>query len=800
MGPSLVALILVLSLVIPVHEALAQSPARAPADDGKVTFALVRDGFNPYIEKFSSLVFSYLSELAGKKYSIASKTFNGDNTPAGIQEQLRRALRDPHVEIVIGAGMIVTQLAARLHSQERNKPVFGAFPQLSELEEGLVTEQGTSAVPNFTFAATPDRVESDLRMLRKLTKVETIHGIIDSGLVALFDDWEEELAEMQRKVGAKLILHGVETRATQALSSLPKDVKTVYVGILPRFSEAELRYLFTAMVNRGIFSLAMSGQHAIDLGAAAALATDLRDPLARRSAVNLHQLALGFETGDLQVYLPNEDQLVINLAVTEGIGWSADYETYLSADFVNGFARGQGLPLTLEEAMDIAAEKNPDAAAARAGQAVSQADTRIARSALMPQLSLNGQHNIQRIKDPINFVPGALAPERQHAGSYGLQLRQILFDDSVWSNFRAQRRVLDSKRLDALSSELDARALGGTAFLQTVLAEVLHEISAENLRLTESNLRLARLRVEIGTADPSEIYRWESEVARGRANLAGNQAMVDNSRVELDRVLNAPADADWAPTRIELKEGDFYFMGRHLGSLITDYAAVRRLDKFMRTVAMENSPELASFDQNLEAQGILLSQKQRIYFLPNVNLQASYARGVQGIETQEALGQDEWTAGLDVSLPLFQGGRRYADTARQKALIEQLRQQRQSALQSIQQRTAKALNNMGADHANILLSRRAVAAAQKNYDSVRQKYSLGAATILDLLDAQSGRLLQRQQEASATYNYLIDVVSLQRAIAWFEATKDEDEKRQLLGRLEVFLGSTPSGEPEKEGQ
>ena len=777
-----------------------------PAADGKAVLALVRDAPGRFEDSgFLELVLRYLRELAGDDYAVeVENRYVGDDTTQGIESALHRALNDPRVEVVFGGGMVVSELGARLSPRQRHKPFFAGFPELSDRQPRGITEAGASAIPNYTFVSTPYRVVSDLRMLRKITGTKRIYGLIPAGIFELYDDWEEELALVEERVGASVIVYPVEGSVEDVLRQLPPEAEAVYVGVLPKFTTEMYRQLFAALRKRGIFNLGMQGRPLIDLGATASLSPDLRDPLARRAAVNLHQLFLGFGTDELQVHLPSQDQLVINAEVMRSIGWSPDYETYLTADFINERSDGSGQPITLQESMQLAAQRNPDARAARAQVNIAEADTRIARSALLPSFDLDAQHSIARNHDRI--VP-AMTPSKQHAGAYGLTLRQVLFDDEYWSQFRAQRFNYDAARLNAYSSELDARANGGIAFLQVLLAESLFGIEKENLRLSERNLRLAKTRVDVGAADPSEVFRWESQVARGRADLVQREAQRDNAIADLNRVLDADRDKRWSVTPMVVDTDRFDFLGRDIAPLIRNTADMARLATFLQILATESSPELAAFDASLEAQGVLLGQKKRKYFLPTIGLQGSYTRSVLGSAGTVALdgtrtnlktdAQNELVAGVVLSLPLYQGGRRRADIDRQRASIRQLQAQRQSAVQSLRRNAVTALNNLSADHANILLSERAQAAARKNFESVREKYSQGAATILDLLDAQSGLLQQRQQVASASYTFLIDSVSLQRATTWFDATKSEAERQRWSEELERFLRS-PDDDPGRQ--
>ena len=689
--------------------------------------------------------------------------------------------------MVYAAGPITTELVAtELSDAERTKPIFGGFPELSERADLPLTADGASGIPNFTYASTSNRVVADLSMLVKLTGEKQIYVVLDAGIYDLFREDRAEISAVEEHIGAEVFFYPATRFAKEPLAAIPEDARAVYVAFLPRFSLSELRRLFGRLTERKAFSMSMFGRSVLNFGATAALAADLRDPVARRSALNLHLLFLGRRTDELVVHLPNEDKLIINTPVANAIGWAPDYETHLTAEFTGEpLDSARARTLTLAEAMNRAAEENADVLVNTHAVEVAKADERITVARARPFVELNAVHQGLHRNDAIN----PLSADREHSGSYGIRLQQVLFDDELWSAIRAQGHATRAAEHDQRSAQLDARASAGVGYLQWVLSEVLYQIEKDNLELTEDNLRLAKLRVEIGTAEPTEIYRWESEVAGDRALLFQRESERHNALVSLNRIMGEERAKRWRPKEIEVTESDVVFMNDVLAPLIQKGAWFENLAHFFETIAVENSPELSSFDEALEAEGILLKQKRRAYYTPSLSAEAGYDRAVAGTEGLKADGENQWTVSLGMNLPLFEGGRRKADIDRQRSLIEQIGEQRRGVVETLEEQARVAFNTMAADHANIRLNRAAYASAHKNYEAVSAKYSQGRATILDLLDAQSRLLTQRQLVASANYGYLIDVVSLQRAIAWFEGTASDEDRNRFGERVKQEMGA-----------
>jgi outer membrane protein TolC len=85
--------------------------------------------------------------------------------------------------------------------------------------------------------------------------------------------------------------------------------------------------------------------------------------------------------------------------------------------------------------------------------------------------------------------------------------------------------------------------------------------------------------------------------------------------------------------------------------------------------------------------------------------------------------------------------------------------------------------SIGASWNNIELSREAAVASRKNLDLVTDAYAKGVVSIQDLLDAQNSALTADLRASNAVFNFLLDLVEVQRAagrLEWFRAEEDRD--------------------------
>lgn len=203
------------------------------------------------------------------------------------------------------------------------------------------------------------------------------------------------------------------------------------------------------------------------------------------------------------------------------------------------------------------------------------------------------------------------------------------------------------------------------------------------------------------------------------------------------------------------------------------------------------SPELMALEALLSATQRELKAKQRAYWSPTVSLQGevTHVMDEERLAGLSAEDDTDWSLGINVSLSLFEGGARSARVSNSLLNLHQLRTQQDAARERIVQRIRATLHNIGASHPSIQLSQHAATAAKKNLNLVTEAYSRGAISILDLLDAQNAALVAEESATNAVFDFLIDLMNLQRSLGRFDFFLDEQGLNGWLERLSHYIAT-----------
>ena len=143
-------------------------------------------------------------------------------------------------------------------------------------------------------------------------------------------------------------------------------------------------------------------------------------------------------------------------------------------------------------------------------------------------------------------------------------------------------------------------------------------------------------------------------------------------------------------------------------------------------------------------------------------------------------------ASLLRSLPLYAGGGRSATLKRSREELAKLRYDRDNTANRIEVRILNAVHLIRASYPGIRLSTDAADAARQNLTLVTDAYVRGIKSIIDLIDAQNQALVAEQQAANAVYDFLIDIMAVQRSTGSFFLFAPEEERDAWMDRLNRY--------------
>lgn len=749
-----------------------------------------------------------LEVLAGDEMDIRFEPrhrVGADWTLDGADRAIRQLLEDPEVDLILTVGILSSQRVCCLG--QLPKPVL-ATTILDARLQGLPRDGASSGVANLTYVELPDTTAGSLKAFYSVAPFRKVAFLVNREIARDLPELLDAARLEIEGLGLEVTFIEVSSLAQDALDGLDAmvDVDAVYVWPLYRFGPDEVQRLVDGLIFRGLPSFSAVGGREIEAGILAShRESNLFKRLSRRVALDIQRILLGEDAGTIPVELRGAPQLMINATTARALGLEPPWETLLEAMIIGNETPADEEILDLPTVMRRAIETNLDLRAQDRAVAAGAQEVQTARSAWRPQLS----SSVAGILIDDDRAEASFGQQAERTLTAGLEVSQLLYDDGAAANVEIQKALQRAREASFDGLRLDIALEAGVTYLELLRAETLQRVQRNNLDLTRENLSLAELRVEVGAANPAEVFRWQSQIASDRQNLVSAAAGVEQARLGLNRVLNRPLEQPFSTVAVGL-QSDFLIDPESIRGFIATPTRFRIARDFNVLEGLRRSPDLVGLEAALEAQERRLKAARRAFRLPSFAAQASLdhlleAAGAGSDVTGLGPSADDtnWSLALSGSYNLLTGGARRAEQIQAEEEIARIRLDIEAASEAIAQGIRSAMVQTRASYLSIELAQQAADAAKRSQELVADSYARGAVSILDLLDAQNATLNAELAAANAVYDFFIDLLRVERATNSFytlEAPTERDDWLRRLGEYFTEKGLGPWSPPPFESR
>lgn len=368
---------------------------------------------------------------------------------------------------------------------------------------------------------------------------------------------------------------------------------------------------------------------------------------------------------------------------------------------------------TLKECIGLALKNSYVIRQSRESIALSEAQNLLSYSEMLPYVS--AQSSVTRSSSTFGVDPYT------DLYSTSVSARQTVLDLSTLFAIRGSRsKVKESVALhEAALSRVEYMVAG--YFYDLLRKKWLLEVRSLAFREGEENLRKSQLMYDVGTISKIDLLR---------AEVVKNQAELDLLKAETDLSLS--------------KANLAYLIGLDPGEdieLEQDSAAVSEYSSSdydsLLSAVLEKNPEIAAERLSVSSGKDQLRAAYFMYF-PTVSLSGSY--GYSGdkftMEKEEWDAHDSWSAGVTLSFPLFTGFSRTASIKQTRASVTTQEISLEDMIAQKEIDLKKALLTIDEAQQAYALAEKNLEKAELSYRMVQEKYALGAATIIELIDAE----------------------------------------------------------------
>lgn len=407
-------------------------------------------------------------------------------------------------------------------------------------------------------------------------------------------------------------------------------------------------------------------------------------------------------------------------------------------------AAGEQAAITLEEAVKIAIERHQDVGMARAAADALKGKIREVRAEALPDIKIVS--GATRLRDPsllnasgLDKFPAelrdALVPSPVNLFDYSITVKQPLFTQGkVGTALRLASIEAEGSISEIDRAQQDVGLATVKAYYGLLWATRYRDVVTETQEQKKQHAGMARTRYQNGVATEVDMLRSEVAVANGAPDLVRAENAIRQARALLNFYLGRPLDF---ATRLA---GDFQ-------QKLWERNDVAELEKD----AIRRRPELQRLriaERSAATQMDLARAENRM----RVDFNASYGLSARLPENLINPKFTRWISGVTFTLPVFDGFKRSGLVWQATANQRSAKLEREKTEQQIRLAVQQGLDELNAAAETIAAARANVSQAERVLAMMQDNYKYGAATTLDIVDAQTAVSLARSNLLRGLYD------------------------------------------------
>jgi outer membrane protein TolC len=689
-------------------------------------------------------------------------------------------------DIIIGVGLTSARFFYITDNIEVPSIIIGA---VNSSLINIPKDQTTSGKPNVNFMVLPNSYEEDLQDLNMVTPVKTMGIIVDEEYIKQLPVEEFFMNYFSTKDQEYVLIPFNDMKIDEHLLD---SVDAVYVTDLLFIDTASAIVLRDQINSRSLPSFTANGYDFVEAGFFMTNKPNgLEEQFTRKVALQIEAIASGENAGDLPIHIEYNHELTINYTTMKKIGLELRFSILGQANILGSDYEDVERTYNIVDVFNQVLGNNLQLQAQQKDVILASEDVRLSKSTYLPNVTAEAQGVY--LDPEMASIGGGRSPEYDLDGIF--TVKQVLYSQEATTGIKIKNELNEAEKQNYSAKELDLIVEAAGAYFQTLILKTNVAIQNQNLQLTKQNFAIAEENFNAGASGKSDVLRFKSQLAQNVQELINASNKLNQSYLTLNQLMNNEIDMRIGISDADMDSELFKNYDYELFEELFDSPRlVPVVADFFIDEAYRNSPELKSLEYNLAATELNYKLNKNGRYIPTFALQGQYNLGLvnEGKGSEPNLGfpevpQNNYNVGLNVSLPIFNQNTRNINQQIAQVQGEQLSVQKDNVKQQFEKNIREVLYDLMGNISNIETSRISEEAAKQSLELTQSAYQNGAVPIIQLIDAQNNYLQAKQASATAMYQFLISVLTLERYMGYFIITHSTEENELFFQRARDYI-------------
>ena len=418
---------------------------------------------------------------------------------------------------------------------------------------------------------------------------------------------------------------------------------------------------------------------------------------------------------------------------------------------------GEGMPIDLQTAIAKAFTSHADIKKAEYSLDAARAKYNVVRESFGPKVTFShtsgrgGYWQEQPITKDGMIIGYSKQIGEQHKN--GFSLKVPIYDASLIASEKKAKAGYQSSVLGEELTFIKLKQSVTDAYFKLLATKDTRQVCEQSVSTLKDHLKNVQAQYDVGVVAKVDLLRSEVELTDAQQNLIMAENGYNIAEANLNNIMGIPQNTKLDP----VEELGYAAYEESLPSCI-DYAMLHRLDLQQSALQVK----AAEADLNSAKAG----------WLPSVG--GTLSNDWSDANTGHWPGDknSNWSAGLSVSMNVFDSGVTKSNVAAAKANLMTAKESYRQDADAVQLDVRNCYFNLREAEKRISTTQVAVAKAEEDYHIAQVRYEAGVGTNTDVLDAQVALTRARNNFNTALYDYNTSRSALQTAMG-IEARPDD---------------------------
>ena len=364
-------------------------------------------------------------------------------------------------------------------------------------------------------------------------------------------------------------------------------------------------------------------------------------------------------------------------------------------------------------------------------------------ASVFPSIDFTGAYQrsieLQTIRMDLGGQSQSIKMGSDNSWNLGFSASLPLIAPSLWKAIDISDTQILASLEDARASRLDLVNQVNKAYYALMLAVASKDVIQKNYDVALFNAELYEKQFQNGTASEYDVLRSSVQVKNIEPELLQADIAVKQCQLQLKVLMGISSDLNIYPD-IALGE-----MSEEMWAYPTDL-----------NLSLQDNTSLRS----IEIQKSLLNKNvtlKKFAWIPTLG--ASYTLSWTSLSNGSPFKNQQFNpysfVGLALSIPIFSGGSKYYGLKQAQVQLKEIELQKDYLVNSLNMQVELAIDNMNRESAQINSSKDGVKQAAKAYEIMQKSFEIGAASYLELRDAELANTSAQLVYLQSIYNYLV---------------------------------------------